>query len=144
MSAGLVLALLFLAVPAGAQDARAGIEAANKNMSAVFAKGNGAAVAALYTAQAELLPANSDIVSGTAAIGAFWQKTIDSGVKGVNLKTVEVESHGTTAHEVGMYELVDAGGQTLDKGKYLVVWKQEGGTWKLHRDIWTTSMPAAK
>ena len=32
---------------------------------------------------------------------------------------------------------------TADSGKYLVVWKNDGGSWKLHRDIWTTSQPAA-
>jgi ketosteroid isomerase-like protein len=30
----------------------------------------------------------------------------------------------------------------LDEGKYVVIWKRHQGKWKLHRDIWTTSMPA--
>jgi len=68
----------------------------------------------------------------------------DSGVKGVRLKTLEVESHGDLAHEVGQYELLDAAGKTLDRGKYVVIWKKDGGRFKLHRDIWTTSMPPAK
>jgi hypothetical protein len=51
---------------------------------------------------------------------------------------------GDTAHEVGQYELLDAAGKTLDRGKYVVLWKKEGGRFKLHRDIWTTSMPPAK
>jgi hypothetical protein len=34
-------------------------------------------------------------------------------------------------------------GKVLDKGKYIVIWKKEDGTWKLHRDIWTTSVPPA-
>lgn len=25
-----------------------------------------------------------------------------------------------------------------DVGKYVVVWKDEGGVWKLHVDIWNT------
>jgi ketosteroid isomerase-like protein len=30
----------------------------------------------------------------------------------------------------------------MDRGKYIVVWKDEGGKWKLHRDIWNSSLPA--
>ena len=25
---------------------------------------------------------------------------------------------------------------STQKARYLVVWKREGGSWKLHRDIW--------
>lgn len=35
-------------------------------------------------------------------------------------------------------------GTVADRGKYIVVWKRVGGKWLLHRDIWNTSMPAAK
>ena len=140
---GLVLALL-LAVPAHAEDVRAAIEAGNKHFQEAAAQGDGAARAALYTSDGQLLPANSDFVTGTAAIQKFWQGALDSGIRGATLKTLEVEGHGTLAHEVGQYELRDQAGKTLDKGKYVVIWKKVGAQWKLHRDIWTTSMPPAK
>ncbi len=125
-------------------DVRAEIEAANRQFEAAAAKGDGTGVAALYTATGQALPAGSDVVSGTEAIGKFWQGVFDSGVKGVRLKTLEVDSAGDSATEVGQYELLDAAGKTLDRGKYVVVWKKDGGRFKLHRDIWTTSMPPAK
>jgi ketosteroid isomerase-like protein len=126
-----------------AQEPRASIEAGNKQFAAAFLKGDGAAVAALYTPNAQLLPANSEAVSGTAAIQKFWQGVIDSGVRGAKLTAVEVEGHGNTAHEVGQYELSDKAGKLLDRGKYVVIWKRDGSQWKLHRDIWTTSQPPA-
>ena len=55
------------------------------------------------------------------------------------LETVELEDHGTTAVEVGCYTL-SGGGQVMDSGKFIVIWKQEGGQWKLHRDSWNSSM----
>lgn len=122
-------------------DVRSEIEAGNRQFQAIAAKGDGKAVAALYTATGQALPAGSEAVSGTAALAKFWQGVFDSGVKGVRLKTLEVEAAGDNAHEVGQYELLDAAGKTLDRGKYVVVWKKEGGRFKLHRDIWTTSMP---
>ena len=54
----------------------------------------------------------------------------------MTLETVEVEAAGDTAYEVGQFTL-EASGNIADQGKYLVVWKRDGGT-RLHRDIWRT------
>ena len=64
------------------------------------------------------------------------------GIADVKLETVELESQGDLAVEVGRYILAGADGGAIDNGKYIVVWHHDGGTWKLHRDIWTTSRPA--
>jgi len=127
-----------------ADDVRSAIEAANKKWEAAASRGDGAGVAALYTTDAQLLPSHSDFVRGTQAIGQFWQAVFDSGVKGVSLTTLEVEACGNTAYEVGKLEIRGADGTVLDHGKYVVVWKKKGDAWKLHRDIWTTSVVAAK
>ena len=141
-----VVSLVFLGSnPALAADAvRQAIEAANDKFEAAVSRGDGPGAAALYTATGQLLPGQSDFVSGTNAIGQFWQAVFHSGIKGASLTTVEVESHGNTAHEVGKYELRGADGKVLDHGKYIVIWKKEGASWKLHRDIWTTSVTPAK
>lgn len=142
---GLVSLVFLGGFPASAaEDVRSAIEAANKKFEAAVARGDGPGTAALYTATAQLLPAQSDFVSGTQAIGQFWQAVYNSGIKGGSLTTVEVEGHGNTAHEVGKYELRGADGTVLDRGKYVVIWKKEGPSWKLHRDIWTTSVVPAK
>ena len=65
------------------------------------------------------------------------------GVKAVKLATVEVVGDGHTAYEVGQFTLQGAEGQVLDAGKYVVIWRQEAGQWKLHRDIWNSSRPAS-
>jgi ketosteroid isomerase-like protein len=126
-----------------AADPRPDIEAGNRRFMEAFGRGDAAGIARLYTSSAQLLPAHSDFVDGTTAIQRFWQGAMDMGLKEAVLETLQVESYGETAHEVGRYTLKTAGGQVADAGKYLVVWKQEGGGWKLHRDIWTTSRPAA-
>ena len=138
---GLVSLLVLASFPAfAADDVRPAIEAANKKWEAAASRSDGPGVAALYTADAQLLPPQSDFVSGTQAIGQFWQGVFDSGIKGASLTTVEVESHGNTAYEVGKFELRGADGKVLDHGKYVVIWKKEGDSWKLRRDIWTTSV----
>jgi uncharacterized protein (TIGR02246 family) len=140
------IGIVLLAGSAVAQppSPRAGIEAANARFSADFAKGDATAVASHYTVAGQVFPPNGEVVKGREAIAKFWKGAMDSGVKGVKLTVVEAEAHGGTAHEVGTYVLTGEGGKTLDTGKYIVVWKRDGGSWKLHRDIWNTSMPAPK
>lgn len=62
----------------------------------------------------------------------------------IELKTVEVYSQGATATEVGEYALRDKAGKLLDRGKYIVIWHNEGGQWKLLRDMFSTNAPAPK
>lgn len=122
-------------------DIRPQIESTNAQFMSAFKRGDATAIASLYTAGAQLLPANSDFVRGTAAIRAFWKSVIDMGLKGASLETIELEDHGNTAIEIGRYRLLAADDAVADQGKYIVVWKHDNGKWKLHRDIWTTSQP---
>jgi uncharacterized protein (TIGR02246 family) len=125
-------------------DVREAIAAANKNFMTTFARNDGTGMALLYTESGQLLPTGSDVVSGHDNIDSFWQGAIDMGIKEVKLETVELERHGDTAIEVGRYTLSGTDGQMMDQGKYIVIWKQEDMQWKLHRDIWNSSMPAPK
>ena len=61
----------------------------------------------------------------------------------MELNTSEVESAGDLAYEVGTYAMKTKDGKVADRGKYCVVWKRVNGQWFLHRDIWSTSLPAA-
>ena len=139
-----ILMLLLFAVSVSAQQTatRSAIDAGVKKWSDAVAKGDAAALSALYADDAMVFPTNSDIVRGKAAIRKFWQGFIDSGIKNVALNTLEVEVLGDTAIEVGTYASTGADGKAMDKGKYIVVWKRVGNDWKIRRDIFNTSMPA--
>ena len=143
-------AVMLSAVLAGPAQAanpdgvRSAIVSANADFSAASAKGDGAALAALYAADALVMPAGSEPIKGAAAIQKFWQGALDSGIAGVTLKTVEVYSHGSTATEVGQYALQDKAGKQVDHGKYIVIWRHEAGKWKLSRDMFSTNVTPAK
>ena len=142
---GLVSMALLATAPASAADElRSAIEAANDKWEEGVSRGDAAGVAALYTATGQILPAHSGIVTGREAIAEFLQAAFDSGVKGATLSTLEVEGLGDTAHEVGKFQFLDAEGSMLDHGKYLVIWKKEDGAWKLHRDMFSTSVAAVE
>ena len=141
------LLIIFAASLAQAQQsARTAIEANTKQFIEAFNKGDAAAVANMYTMDARMLPPNAEMVEGRANIQKFWQGAISAGVKMVSLETVHVETQGNIVVEIGRYTttIPGAGGTTTtDKGKYVVVWKREGQSWKLAVDIFNTSIPTA-
>jgi uncharacterized protein (TIGR02246 family) len=127
------------------EDARAAIEAANARFSDAYARGDVAALSAMYTSDAMLFPPDSEVVLGNTAIGEFWKATRDSGVQSATLTTVDVGRSGDVAYESGKVSLTiqPAGKEPATAvAKYVVVWKRQAdGSWKLHRDIWN-SFPA--
>jgi uncharacterized protein (TIGR02246 family) len=123
-----------------ASNIREEIRSANQHFEQNFSKGDAQGMAALYTSDGMLLPPGTGIQNGLNAIQNFWQMVMDLGIKGARLETLEVEQQGETAIEVGQYELSGAEGQRMDHGKYIVIWKKQVGQWKLHKDIWNTSL----
>jgi len=111
---------------------------------AAFRAKDANAIALLYAHDAELMPPNADVVRGRDAIRALWQQFIQTGIREIRLTTSEVHEGEDLAFESGRYEIIGQAGDSVDKGKYIVIWRQEGGGWKLHRDIWNSSMPAGR
>lgn len=64
------------------------------------------------------------------------------GIRDIKLTMDEVTGGNEIVAETGIYEVFADKGQAIDKGKYIVIWKEENGKWKMHRDIWNTDMPA--
>ena len=118
------------------------IVAADEKFMESFNGGDAAGLADLYTENGQLLPPGSDLITGVAAIQTFWQGAMNMGIKTARLETVETEGHGDTAIEIGKYILSGETNNVMDRGKYMVIWKQVGSQWKLHRDIWNSSLSA--
>jgi uncharacterized protein (TIGR02246 family) len=116
------------------------IREANQNFERTFFSGNAEAMAGLYTEEAQLLPTGSEPISGRGAIAQFWGQLMKTGIKKAKLESLEIDPQGATVIEIGRYTLFGDGETQLDRGKYIVIWKLIKGEWKLHRDIWNTSV----
>lgn len=116
------------------------ISSLDKNFESTFARGDAADIADFYTENGILLPAGSDFVRGKQDIKEYWQMAIDMGIKNIKLEIMEVEQHDDTAIEMSKYTLSSADDQVIDQGKGIVIWKYENSAWKLHRDIWNSSI----
>lgn len=142
--AGLVL-IGFMAAPVVAQSAKSSIEAASAAFEEAYNSGDAAALAALYTEDAVLLPPDVVRMDGRHAVQNFMQGAMDSGpgpLEDLRLETLEVEDSGDLASEVGKFTVLGQDGAPAGTGKYIVVWKKgSDGTWRLHRHIWNSDPP---
>jgi len=121
---------------------RKAIEAGNLKFGEAVRKGDAAAIAALYSEDATVLPPDSAIVKGRQAIQAAWNGSLQMGVKDAVLTTIDIFGAGSYAYEIGkvLLTIQPAGQAALQQtAKYVVVWKKAAsGTWQLHVDIWNS------
>jgi ketosteroid isomerase-like protein len=124
------------------------IEKLNRRFGEGIRRGDAAAVSILYTKDAILMPPNFEAIRGREGTQRFWEGAIKMGVRNAILKTEEIHKKGARVEEIGSYTLkIHPEGQDPfeDRGKYVVLWKQDaGGDWRLHRDIWNSSLPLKK
>lgn len=112
------------------------------NFGEEIRKGDSVALAAHYASNAVVMPPNSDAVKGNDIVG-LWGGVLRMGVKDFKLNITDITGGGDMYAETGTYEVLGADNKTLDKGKYVAVWKKENGNWKMYRDIWNSNMSAA-
>ncbi len=83
------------------------------------------------------------MISGSKAIKDFWSNLIASvNAKSAALESIDVIRAGEDAIEIGRATLgIAPEGQPPSQleVKYVVHWKQEGGSWKWNIDIWNTN-----
>ena len=123
--------------------ARAAIDEDNGKFMDEFKKGDSTALAAHYATDGMVLAPNTDAVKKDG-LAALWGGLIRSGIKELKLTTTDIAGNDEMLSETGLYELYADNNKMVDKGKYVVVWKNENGSWKLFRDIFNTNQPPTK
>ncbi len=116
------------------------IRTKNAEFMEAFHRKDGAAMAGMYSTAPRVMPPGSDTLEGKAKIQAFWESIFHAGISDAKLETIDVDLiGGYTAIETGRFVLY-AGREVVDRGKYLAVWRNEDGQWKLHRDVWNSNV----
>lgn len=105
-----------------------------------FNRADAPALLALYTDDATVMPPNQPMATGPDAVRAVMQAHASAELK-VAIGAIETHGEGALAYQIGTWVVSNAEGKQLDHGKYLQVWKQVDGAWKIHRDIWNSDTP---
>jgi ketosteroid isomerase-like protein len=119
----------------GSQDAARQIQALDAEfMRLANAKDAAALTDTFYAEDAKLLPPNSPIVQGKAAIREFWTAFMQIAGNDIKIDSYEISVAGDLAYCVGRYSgTLNGAHQT---GKYVVVYGRQGdGSYKAIADI---------
>jgi uncharacterized protein (TIGR02246 family) len=118
------------------------IDALKATLVRALEQGDAALAASLYAPDARLLPPGAPPITGEAGVLDFWRRRIDAGSDGGVLETVRRDEYGDVAVEEGRYGR-RSGGQLLDSGKYLVVFRRRpDGSWRFATDMWNSDSAA--
>ena len=132
---------LLISCAQGPTDVTEEIRKANEEFIAAFNANDAARLTAVYTADGTLYPPNSEAITGSEGIEAYWNAGFEMGIDNGVLTTTKATAYGDTAIEEGNFVINAADGSMIDKGKYMVIWKKVDGVWKYDKDIWNSSMP---
>lgn len=122
---------------------KAAIAASNKVFGASFATGDSTAFANCYTNDACINATGIPRMCGREALIAFFNGGRQMGINNIVITTEEVMGGKEAVVETGKYEMFVGDKISAEKGKFIVVWKQENGKWKMFRDIWNADAPPA-
>ena len=123
--------------------AKKAVEDANTELMGLIKRGDSVEFANHYTTDAKIMGPGGPVVVGKNNIRGFLHALAIAGIKDFRLKTVDVWGSNDLLSEEGNWSLYDDKGVELDHGKYVVLWKQEDGKWKLFRDCWNSDVPPA-
>jgi ketosteroid isomerase-like protein len=99
-----------------------------------FKKGDSIAVADVYTADAKVMNAGMPAAEGKENIIHFFGRVFKGGPLMITTKTLGVWTDTSMIVEEGKWIMGTKDGEAYDHGKYLILWKKEGGKWKKFRD----------
>ena len=118
------------------------IEDNSRRFTQAHVTGDAATIDAMFTRDATSLPPGSAPVVGNAAISKLTADFIAFGISEFSEETTGFHVSDLLLIDQGNYRMVYGRERTVEVGKYLNVWKQEDGVWKIQSNIWNTYAPA--
>ena len=150
LAAGLSVLLLGSNVGAKSQNANhesgaaheQSIRKINERWLALIRNHDAAAVSKLYAPDGAMMASGAPIAQGQPALEKAWSGLMKMPGFGLTFKAdqIVVASGGDMALDRGTYLLSFSGpqGPTKDIGKYVVVWRNIDGRWKVAADIFNS------
>lgn len=107
-----------------------------------FNTGNYDHAAALFTSDAIFMPPHRESSRGSKQIEHLLRRFGESGYQDLRLETVQVDSSGDMAIEIGRYSVtIQRANSTLaDRGEYVRGWHRLGA-WLITADCWSSNLP---
>ena len=118
------------------------IEQQNDRFTKAHIAGDSATIDAMFTEDARSLPPGADAAIGPVALHALTMEYLKAGITEFREETTDFYGNEELVVDQGTYVLTYGVTHTIERGKYLNVWKREGDAWKLRTNIWNTDAAA--
>jgi uncharacterized protein (TIGR02246 family) len=130
-----------LLVAQAAVSDTATIQQLARQFSAAYVRGDAGAMTELYTSDAVIFPERSAAITGRDAIRRYWTLAPGRRITRHVITPSQITVDGRHAYDHGTFEVAgERDGKTWgpSRGTYVVVWRREGGSWRIHLDIWNS------
>jgi len=130
------------------ETALIGLDTSKARYLAAIERGDAETMVDLCTADVVMVRDGGTAVSGNRNVGSDWYEFFKAGNRmQQRLSRDHLEVHGDVATETGRYvaQMEWAGKPaTVTSGRYALIWKREGFSWRCYRLFWFTSKAPAE
>ena len=124
----------------GASDAQA-IRQVSADLETAFNAKDMDKILSLYTESSVFMPPNKPLLRGREPLKGFYNGLLSGGSHDLKLTVDDVAGHGPIGYESGSYSMMN--GQTRDRGKFLFIFRNMSGNWKIEYTSWSSDLPPA-
>ena len=121
------------------EDVRAQIEARTRQFTQAHIDGDVALINGCFTSDARVLAPGAHAVIGLEAISSLNKEWVEYGVYEFTETSTHTYGTGSYVIDEGVYFLRYGPERVEEHGKYINIWTQEDGEWKIFSNIWNTS-----
>lgn len=121
------------------------VRARSQALAEAFNAKNADGLMRFFSGDSVLMPPEAPTMRGKDAIKVYFDQVYSEGGTELVVETLDVGGHGPLAYETGTYSMnrrPESGANTRDRGKYVLVWRQQGGgQWMVDYSIWSSDFP---
>ena len=125
---------------AGSGDVARSIAESHRLYFQALSSGDSALFIDRYAKDCWIMPPNASALCGEgASLDLFREDYYSRGVRGGRCISTDIFGDtGEYVTEVGFFQFFDSGGNVIDNGKFLVLWKKTAAGWKMFRDSFSS------
>jgi len=114
----------------------------NKRFTNAHLTGDVATIDSMFAPDAKSYPPGAHVVSGFPALHDFTVAYIKVGLTEFHEQTTDFYGNAEYVVDAGTYAVTYGPNHVTERGKYVNVWQQVNGNWKIKTNMWNTDTPA--
>ena len=113
----------------------------NERFTNAHLTGDVATIDSMFASDAKAFPPGAAALTGIPALHAFTLDYLKAGLTEFREETTDFYGNAEYVVDAGTYVVTYGPNQVTERGKYLNVWNQVHGNWKIKANMWNTDAP---